>query len=137
MFRLLTYNDKQEYLSLVNTFRPVATMTDLEFKNIFDKIMINSEIYVYDDDDGIMATCTVLFEQKFIHNNAIYAHIEDVIVNPSIQGKGIGKLLINHIIQVCKNKSVKKIVLNCDEQLESFYGKNNFIKIGSSMAIKY
>ena len=41
--------------------------------------------------------------------------IEDVVVDKSERGKGIGKLLIEHLINFSKSKSCDKIVLNSKE----------------------
>ena len=136
MIRLLNYDDKDRYLSLLATFRKVnITMTDLEFRNIYDKININSKIFIVVIDDVIVGSATVLFEQKFINNNALYAHIEDVVILPKARGNGVCKNLINYIVEICKDYGVKKIVLNCDERLEQLYGKCNFTKNGTSMNI--
>lgn len=137
MIRLLNYDDKVRYLSLLKTFRDVNTdMTDIEFRNIYDKINCNSKIFVIEINKIIIGTVTVLFEQKFINNNALYAHIEDVVILPVERGKGIGKMLIDYVIQICKDYSVKKIVLNCSEELQNFYSKNDFINDGICMVMK-
>ena len=138
MIRLLRHVDKEQYLSLLSTFRPVTIdMSDVEFKTIFDLIDCHSKIYICEISDLIVGTITILFEQKFINNNALYAHIEDVVVLPEYKGHGIGKMLVEYVVKVCKDYNVKKIVLNCDENLRNFYGKNNFIVDGISMIIKY
>ena len=46
--------------------------------------------------------------------------IEDVVVDKNERGKGIGKLLIEHLINFSKSKSCDKIILNSKESNINF-----------------
>jgi glucosamine-phosphate N-acetyltransferase len=82
-----------------------------------------------------MATGTILYETKFIHNISLYAHIEDIYVDETYRKHSIGKLLVEHLVNEAKRKKCYKIILDCSESLESFYKKNNFNKNGIQMVI--
>ena len=62
--------------------------------------------------------------------------IEDVVVDKSERGKGIGKLLIEHLINFSKSKSCDKIVLNSKESNIPFYSKLGFVQNEIQMIIR-
>lgn len=126
-YRQLQMTDKDKYLLLMNKFRNVnIDMESSEFNKIYNKIVNNGCVIVCEQNGDLIGSITILTEQKFIHNSAIYAHIEDVFVDESHRHKKIGKELVNKAIEYCKDNSVFKISLNCDEKLKDFYSLNNF-----------
>ena len=135
IFRELQKTDFQNYLFLINNFRNVGVYVEKDkFEQIYDKIFQLGKIFVCELDNKLVASVTIIIEQKFIHKLSKYAHIEDVIVLPEYRGKKIGEKIIEYVINYCKNEKVYKIVLNCDEKLFKFYNRNNFIKNGISMS---
>ena len=62
--------------------------------------------------------------------------IEDVVVDKKERGKGIGKLLIEHLINFSKSKSCDKIILNSKESNIPFYNKLGFVKNEIQMIIR-
>ena len=62
--------------------------------------------------------------------------IEDVVVDKSERGKGIGKLLIEHLINFSKSKSCDKIILNSKESNIPFYNKLGFVQNEIQMVIR-
>ena len=62
--------------------------------------------------------------------------IEDVVVGKSERGKGIGKLLIEHLINFSKSKSCDKIILNSKESNIPFYNKLGFVQNEIQMVIR-
>ena len=62
--------------------------------------------------------------------------IEDVVVDKNERGKGIGKLLIEHLINFSKSKSCDKIILNSKESNISFYNKLGFVQNEIQMIIR-
>ena len=126
-YRQIQMTDKDKYLQLMNGFRDVnIDMESSEFNKIYNKIVNNGCIIVCEQNDELIGSITIITEQKFIHNSAIYAHIEDVFVHESHRHKKIGKELVNKAIEYCKDNNVFKILLNCDETLKEFYSLNNF-----------
>jgi GNAT superfamily N-acetyltransferase len=132
--------DFQHYLELMNQFRPVETdMTFEKFCEIYDKIFTYGEIYVARDDNKIIGSITVIYEQKFINHGAIYAHIEDVVVDKEYQNAGskkgtkVGSKLIDYAKQKSAEKNCYKCTLVCNEDLSPFYRKNQFEEKGVHM----
>ena len=54
--------------------------------------------------------------------------IEDVAVNKDHRGKGIGKSIVEKLIEIGKQKNCDKIVLNTSEKNSKFYEKIGFEK---------
>lgn len=134
-YRQLQMTDKDKYLQLMNGFRDVnIDMESTEFNKIYNKIVNNGCIIVCEQNDELIGSITIITEQKFIHNSAIYAHIEDVFVHETHRHKNIGNELVNKAIEYCKDNSVFKISLNCAESLKDFYSLNNFEQRQISMS---
>ena len=62
--------------------------------------------------------------------------IEDVAVNKNHRGKGIGKSLVEKLIEIGKQKNCDKIVLNTSEKNSKFYEKIGFEKNEIQMVIR-
>ena len=62
--------------------------------------------------------------------------IEDVAVNENYRGKGIGKKLVQKLIELASEKKCDKIVLNSSEKNSSFYKKIGFEKNQIQMIIR-
>ena len=87
----------------------------------------------------------VKFEKKVIGYASIHiiekvnrrsCLIEDVVISKEHRGKGIGKILINHIIEFSKTKKCDKIILNSSESNVRFYEILGFIKNEVQMIIR-
>ena len=127
LIRKLEKTDYNDYLNLIQKFRPITnSISKDKFEEIYDKIFSNNLIFVAIINNTLVGSITCLIEQKFIHNLAIYLHIEDFIVCPEYRGKGIGKALLKYVKDYSKNHNVYKIILDCDKALHDFYEKNQF-----------
>ena len=68
----LEKNDYQNYLNLMNQFRPIQNNFSYElFGSLYDKIFLSSEIYVARLNNNIIGSIKVFYEQKFINNCVI------------------------------------------------------------------
>ena len=94
----------------------------------------NTQVWIIEDEDEIIGTGTLLFEQKLIHNFGIVAHIEDVVISNNFRRQNYGKILIENLIKKAKEKSCYKVILNCDTKIEDFYNKCNFKYNGIHMS---
>ncbi len=134
-FRMLSKNDYEEYFQLINEFRStnytkeqfIYFLEENEYKNI--------NIWVIEVNKEIIASGTILYETKLIHNISLYAHIEDIIVSSKYRKNGYGLILLNELVDICKKNNSYKILLDCQEELIKFYEKTGFKKNGSQMVI--
>lgn len=92
------------------------------------RIMENKSIhtYVIESDGYLVGTATLHVLEKLIGGGSFVGQIEDVCIIKSHGGKGLGKMLVNQLIEVSKELRCYKVILNCDEKLVPFYEKNGF-----------
>ena len=129
-FRKLKVNDYARYLDLINEFRHTQ-FTEEQFVETFKNIEKSSDIWIYEENDIFLATGTIIYEYKFIMNTCIYAHIEDVCVRETHRRRGLGKLLIKHLIAQAKNSY--KITLDCSNDNMKFYESCGLERRGNQM----
>ena len=102
------------------------------FSKNYDK-KINESIFSSDEVDGIVALekgnvlgyASIHYINKITRKSGI---IEDVVVKENQRGKGIGKLLVNNLIEKAKNNNCDKIILSSSEKNLKFYQKLGFQK---------
>ncbi len=129
-FRLLTDSDYIKYFILINEFRK-TNFTEEMFINTLYLISKNSEIWVYEKDEELLATGTIIYEHKFLSNICIYAHIEDICVKASHRRQGLGKLLVKHLIE--RARHCYKITLVCADNNILFYEACGLERRGNQM----
>ena len=97
-------------------------------KKIIKKILDdeNHIIHVAEMNGMIVGSTTLLIEQKFIHKGGLVGHIEDVVVKKEFQGQDIGMKLVKSLLDVAKQKSCYKTILNCKDNLKPYYAKMGF-----------
>ncbi|KAG9950253.1 hypothetical protein KCU85_g3736, partial [Aureobasidium melanogenum] len=79
----------------------------------------------------------MIVERKFIHNFTMVAHVEEVCVSASHQGKGLGLTVIQALNAVAKGLGIGKLILNCSEKNIKFYEKCGYSIAGQQMELKY
>ena len=102
------------------------------FSKNYDK-KINESIFTSDEVDGIVALekgnvlgyASIHYIKKITRKSGI---IEDVVVKENQRGKGIGKLLVNNLIEKAKKNNCDKIILSSSEKNLKFYKKLGFKK---------
>jgi glucosamine-phosphate N-acetyltransferase len=138
IFRKLEADDiHKNYLQLLSQLTEVGEISYYSFVDILNKIQ--SQIWVFEDTTAnkIVASASILLEQKFIHGGGIVAHLEDVVVDESYRGTQLGKKLIANMIDKARESGAYKIIADCKTELLSFYSKNGFQKKGEQIAIYF
>lgn len=77
---------------------------------------------------------------RIIADGIHHALIVDLIIHPGYQGKGLGKRLLNSLVQKCKDNKIRDIQLFAARDKSGFYEKSGFEKRPSNapgMQIKY
>lgn len=62
-----------------------------------------------------------------------HGYMEDVMVEPEEQGKGLGKLLVQSLLRGAEEKGISIVTVNYSEQHESFYKECGFIPCGGAV----
>jgi phosphoacetylglucosamine mutase len=84
------------------------------------------------ESQKVVGSITVLIEEKLIHNFGRVAHIEDVVVDESMRGFGLGKKLLEIAESECYE--CYKIILDCSDDNIKFYEKCGYEWKGNEMA---
>ena len=138
-FRQLESNDYY-----INYFQVLSQLSFIDNKSItldqwnqfISQLNNNHQIYVLVDSssNNIIASGTLLIENKIIHNISKVAHIEDIVADSKFRGKGYGKMMIEYLIDKAKEHQVYKIILNCSDDNIKFYEKCGFELKNNQMA---
>lgn len=136
IFRELNYEDYGKgYFELMYEFTSYNKNISVdEFKQYidenYDKIRV---IIIYDNEKNIIIGSGSIFKLQKIHNNPI-GQLEDIIIKKEYQNNGLGKLLIEKLINIGINEfKCYKIILNCIDKNFEFYKKLNFKTAGIQM----
>ena len=114
----------------------LASNLDIEkAKEIFEKISSNSNhfIYVAILDGRVVGSTSMLIEPKFIHDGRNVAHIEDVVVSNECQGRGIGEMLMQSLLDLAKYNNCYKTIWDCSDEVKPFYEKIGFKRTSNGM----
>ncbi len=86
------------------------------------------QIWVMEEPEKkkIVGSATLLIEPKFIHGCSKVGHIEDVVIDARYQGKGLGKVIVEKLKEICKEEGCYKVILDCSEKNRMFYEKCGF-----------
>lgn len=120
-------DQKQHYSGLIDCLRQLYPFPDnyVLIEEDAEEYILTKDVFIYLIDDKVVGTASAITDMKLGHENALAVQIEDVAVLPTMQGKGIGKALVNHIVQKYKRQAYK-IILYCSQENEEFYHKCGF-----------
>lgn len=93
----------------------------------------NSITFVMSDNKAILGVASLHIIEKLTRKLGL---IEDVAVSKNNRGLGIGKKLVEKLIQTGKEKKCDKIVLSSSEKNSEFYEKMGFQKKELTMVIR-
>jgi glucosamine-phosphate N-acetyltransferase len=133
IIRQLESIDYEKYKIMINEFRETE-FTYKQFLNTLKYISTHSEIWVIESNNDIIATGTIIYEQKLIYNNCKFAHIEDICVKQSYRKFGFGKLIVDYLVGQAKTHNCYKVTLDCNENNVIFYEKCGLEKRGFQMS---
>ena len=103
------------FLAALNALKPVELTAQQAFDVYRHRLKSRIQTYVAVIDERIAGTASVFIEPKFIHSGGVVGHIEDVAVNPDFQKHGIGRALVEHLLQECRGWNCYKVILDCAE----------------------
>jgi len=141
--RPIRYTDAtQSYYNLLGQLTRIdPDLMDYEqTKSFIQNLGINSlqnhQIYVIEDINlgKIVASGTIFVEEKLIRNYGKVGHIEDIVVDSTYRGFGLGKLMIDHLTNLGTKLGCYKCILDCDDINLGFYEKCGYIRKGSQMS---
>jgi len=124
-FRRLEKGDyDKNYLELLKQLTAVGDISREKYETAFDKI--GAQVWVVEFEEKIIASVSLLLEQKIIHDCGIVGHLEDVVVDRDYRKYGLGKFIIERIIKIARERGCYKLIGDCKSELLGFYEKNGF-----------
>ncbi|RUR10429.1 GNAT family N-acetyltransferase [Legionella sp. km772] len=96
------------------------------------------KIYVALIDKKVVGTFALLMVPSIVHQESYLAIIEDVMVDPKTQGRGVGKLMIEFALELAEKMGCYKLALSSNKKRESahgFYRILGFVESGASLLV--
>lgn len=133
--RKVNLEDFGELLSLLNQLSPISKEEKIYLKesiNILKEIIKDKCHYlcVVEQNNSLIGTGTLLIQKNLSHAGKPYAHIENIVVDSSQRGKGIGKQIVLHLIEKAKESKCYKVILDCKKENIPFYNKCGMSETG-------
>jgi ribosomal protein S18 acetylase RimI-like enzyme len=105
---------------------------DKDFNKKFDNFSSNFG-FVVETNNKVIGYASIHIIDKINRRSCL---IEDVVIDKNYRSKGIGRDLIDHLINYSKNKKCDKIILNSSESNIIFYEKLGFKRNEVQMIIR-
>ena len=111
-------------------------------ENLFDKISQypNYKIYVACQGRSIIGTFALLIMDNLAHRGAKSGIVEDVVVSPEWQGRGVGRKMMELAMAECRKYDCYKLVLSSNKKREDahrFYESLGFQRHGYSFMVEF
>lgn len=121
----------RNYISLLSHLTEVGNVSQQDFEKRFDQMKQASNTYficVVEDvtKQKIVASLTLVYEQKFIRQVGSRGRFEDMVVDVDYRGKKLSKLLLDVLVQVSRILGCYKISLECKDHLKKHYEQFGF-----------
>jgi GNAT superfamily N-acetyltransferase len=100
----------------------------------------NYKVYVAEKEGDIVGTFALLIMDNLAHQGTPSGVVEDVAVLNDLQGKGIGKLMMEFAMEKCKEAGCYKLVLSSNVkriEAHAFYESLDFEKHGFSFRVEF
>jgi GNAT superfamily N-acetyltransferase len=119
IIRELKETDKQRWLELwtgyLEFYKSNLSPEQTEFTW---KRLINNEQKMYgfvaENESGVIGFTHCLFRPS-TWTETDYCYLEDLFVDPNIRGKGVGRALMNRVIELAKEKNSKRVYWTTQE----------------------
>ncbi len=95
-------------------------------------------LFVAEDDGVVVGTFALLVMDNIAHLGAPSGVIEAVVVDPSRQGQGIGRAMMEHALAECRARGCYKTSLSANlkrEHAHAFYESLGFERHGYSFRV--
>jgi len=126
MIRYARIEDLDDILRLLDQLSPADKTDRSEF--VF-RMLINNGHYVialYEDGNKVIGTATLMVRINLSHDCRPVGYIENVVVDDSYRGQGIGKKLVENLLDKADALDCYKVILDCSKHNIKFYEKVGF-----------
>ena len=117
--RALEEKDKDQWLKLWAGYLEFYKSTiSSEQTELTWKRLINNELkmfgFVAESEEGVIGFTHCLFRPS-TWTETDYCYLEDLFVDPNIRGKGIGRALMNKVVELARQKKSKRVYWTTQE----------------------
>ena len=118
-----------ELLQSMSEFTPPKSDFSLIWKNFSKQTNVHSLVAV--SDQQIVGYGSIVIETKI--RGGRMGHIEDIVSHPLFRKKGIGKAVVDALLDIAKTTGCYKVALECKEHNLEFYKKCGYAVDGVAM----
>jgi glucosamine-phosphate N-acetyltransferase len=123
---------ERDYMKLLSQLTEIGNVTKHDYEKRFDQMKNCDGTYytcVVEDTtvNKIIASTTLVFEQKFIRNTGARGRVEDVVVDEGYRGKRLSKILLDVVGQLSEKLGCYKVSLECKDHLKKHYEQFGFL----------
>jgi ribosomal protein S18 acetylase RimI-like enzyme len=118
-----------ELLAAFERLIPQLTQASIPTREELQKLIDSPSVLILARADGEIVGAAAL--GVFRTPSGVHAHVEDVIVDESMRGQGIGEQLVNHLLQIAREMGLKGVSLTCNPRrvaANALYRKMGFKK---------
>jgi GNAT superfamily N-acetyltransferase len=117
--RAIEEKDKNQWLKLWAGYLEFYKSTiSPEQTELTWKRLINNELkmfgFVAEDENGVIGFTHCLFRPS-TWTETDYCYLEDLFVDPNIRGKGVGRALMEKVVELAKEKKSKRVYWTTQE----------------------
>jgi len=117
--RAIQEKDKNQWLKLWAGYLEFYKSTiSTEQSELTWKRLINNELkmfgFVAENEDGVIGFTHCLFRPS-TWTETDYCYLEDLFVDPMIRGKGVGRALIDKVVELAREKKSKRVYWTTQE----------------------
>ena len=114
MIRHIDYIDYNKFIKLIN----ININTDT-YNLFISNLNPNRHIIVlYEKDNEVIGTGSLLIEPKLTYNISYLGHIENIFVDEKYRNKGIGKQIVEYLVNYAREKLCYRIDLASEDDEE-------------------
>jgi GNAT superfamily N-acetyltransferase len=99
----------------------------------------NARVLIAERDGRALGTATLFILPLLAHGGAPEALVESVVVHPDVQGRGVGRAMMQHAMRIAAEHGCYKLALTSNVQREgahAFYDRLGFERHGVSFVVK-
>jgi len=85
---------------------------------------------LHKENNALLGLATLIREKKYIHGGAWVGHLEDVVLDASLRGKGMGKRLVTFVVEQARKLHCYKVMMHCNDHYIGFYKGCGFSEEG-------
>lgn len=97
------------------------------------------KVYTAMENDELVGTFCLLIADNMGHGGSAFAVLENVVVKPQYQSRGVGKMMIAEALNIARCKKCYKLILSSAKHRErshEFYRKLGFEQHGLSFTMR-